>query len=155
MFKQLVENAITAALSKDNTVNEISESAEVLSESMDHHIDNHIKTIDHIAMKHADKSGYHAVDKSDDELDKLHHAHKELAKLHNAHAAIHRANGNHEGADAHEEAAHDHHIYAKVSTKSHGRRISHKNLESHEEYDHGSGNANMNSTEAFKKHPIK
>lgn len=127
---------------------------EVLSESVHDHAENHRKTIDHIAMKHADKAGYHAIDKSDDDLNRVHHAHKELAKIHDAHATIHRANGNHEAADAHEEAANDHHVHAQISTRSYGRRIAHKNLENHEEYDHGSGMANENSREAMKNHPL-
>ena len=157
MFKQLVEDAITAALSKDNTVNEISESAEVLSEaiSVNDHVEHHIKTIDHVASKNADKSGYHALHTSEHDLDRVQHAHHQLAKLHDAHATIHRANGNHEGADAHEEAADTHRAHAKVSSRSYGRRISHKNLESHEEYDHSSSWANSDSREAFKNHPIK
>jgi hypothetical protein len=127
---------------------------EVLTESVNDHAENHRKTIDHIGMKHADNAGWHAIDKSDDELDRVHHAHKEIAKIHDAHATIHRANGNHEGADAHEEAAARHHGHAKISTKSYGRRIAHKNLESHEEYDHSSNDANEISREAMKDHPL-
>jgi len=137
-----------------NLVEDTGTQEKVLSEAVDDHAENHRSVIDHIAMKHAENAGYHAIDKSDHELDKLHHAHKELAKIHDAHATIHRANGNHEGADAHEEAAHDHRVHAQISTKSYGKRISHKNLESHEEYDHGSGMANEASRDAMKDHPL-
>ena len=154
MFKQLVESAITAALSKNNAVDEIIESTEVLSESSYHNAEDHLKAIDHIASKHADDEGHH-VDKHEHDLERVHNAHKSLAMLHDAHATIHRANGNHKAADAHEDAATNHHDWAKASTKHYGRRVHRNSLDSHEEYDHGSAMANDESRKAFKNHPLK
>jgi|GEM_PF-3322935 len=114
----------------------------------------HMKTIDRVAIKYSENAGHHAIDTSDHDLAKVHHAHTELANLHHAHAIIHRANGNHEAVEAHEEAADHHHTYAKISTRHHGKNTHPNNLENHEEYDHGSNQANEASREAFKHHPI-
>jgi len=150
-----IDAADFAAMRAKKKKNEsLEESTEVLSESLDNHAEHHMRTIDHIAVKHSEDEGHH-VDKHQDDLDKLHHAHTSLAKLHDAHATIHRANGNHDAADAHEDAATNHHDWAKASTRSYARRTHRNSLDSHEEYDHGSGMANDESREAFKNHPIK
>jgi len=146
MFKQLVENAFHAALSKNT---------EVLSESVNDHAEHHMKTIDHIGSKHMDSEGYHAIHKSDSELEHLHAAHTALAKLHDAHATIHRANGNHEGAEEHEDCARYQRGHATISTKSYGKRIAYKSLETHDEYEHSARHTNEESREAFKNHPLK
>lgn len=132
----------------------LEESVEVLAESSYHNAEEHLKTIDHVASKHADHEGHH-VDKHESDLERVHNAHKSLAMLHDAHATIHRAHGNHEAADAHEDAATNHHDWAKASTKHYGKRVHRNSLDSHEEYDHGSAMANDESREAFKKHPLK
>ena len=125
-----------------------------LAESSYHNAEEHMKIIDHIASKHAGTEGHH-VNKLNFEIERVHDAHKSVTALHDAHAVIHRSNGNHEAAAAHEDAAVNHHDWAKVSTRAHGKITHRTNLDSHEEYDHGSGRANDESREAFKKHPLK
>lgn len=124
--------------------------------SMDHK--EHIKTIDNHTDAHSEKDGLHS-DHDHKTLAKVHHAHNQLARLHDAHALIHRANGNHQAADAHEDAARSHHNLASVSVKdprwADGSPIRRGNRETHEEYAHAAGNANSDSEHAMKHHPIK
>lgn len=124
--------------------------------SIDHK--EHIKTIDNHTDEHSEKDGLH-TDHDPKTLAKVHHAHTQLARMHDAHALVHRANGDHQAADAHENAAHSHHTLASVSVKhprwADGSVVSRHNRETHEEYAHAASSANSDSEHAMKHHSIK
>lgn len=117
----------------------------------------HIKTIDNHINQHSDKDGLHS-DHDQETLGKVHHAHNQLARMHDAYATVHRMNGNHSAADAHEDAANMHHNAAGSSVKNprwaNGKVVHRDNRETHEEYGHYAHSANNETEHVMKHHPV-